>query len=63
MLAGRIGLLSLSKIFLPTGQVNVNRGCGANVATWGFGSSECQIMSNEALIKMAMALYQCRGDG
>lgn len=50
-------------VFLKNGQVHVNRGCGGDVASWGLGDSECQIMSSDALMDVAMALYQCRADG
>ncbi|XP_055327341.1 uncharacterized protein LOC129580709 [Paramacrobiotus metropolitanus] len=45
------------------GQIIVNRGCSGNVEAWGYGSEECDIMTNDKLIDRAVAFYQCRGDG
>lgn len=47
---------------LLVGKVNVNRGCGGQVSSWGFGQGECDIMSADALQDTGVALYQCRGD-
>ncbi|OQV13240.1 hypothetical protein BV898_12561 [Hypsibius exemplaris] len=49
-------------VFLKNGKVNVNRGCGGQVSAWSFGSSECDIMQDDALLDTGMALYQCRGN-
>jgi hypothetical protein len=49
-------------VFLQNGKVNVNRGCSGSVSSWGFGKSECDIMSSEALMDVGVAFYQCRGD-
>ncbi|XP_055352114.1 proteoglycan 4-like [Paramacrobiotus metropolitanus] len=49
-------------VFLKNGKVNVNRGCSGSVSSWGFGRSECDIMSAEPLMDVGVAFYQCRGD-